>query len=109
MAPCTVSLRPKRHLPPDAPKGEPYLLCSVIERHGKPTALTMTFAPESEAPEIAPHETVAYVDSGSRLLELETTRGMRAPDHIIKQAVKQDMWIELSVPVRVVAWHRRSN
>jgi hypothetical protein len=103
---CTAALRPKRPLPSNAPRGEPYLMCSVIESEGTPTALTMTFAPDSPDPSIQEGETVAYTDSSGRLLELTTTRGFRAPNHIIRQAREQDRWIELMVPVQVVAWKR---
>jgi hypothetical protein len=68
----------------------------------------MTFAPDSPAPEVAEGEIVAYTDSSGRLLELATTRGFRAPAHIVRQAKSQDRWIELMVPVHVVAWHRKA-
>lgn len=82
------------------------MLCSIIESEGAPTALTMTFAPSSPDPSIKEGEIVAYTDSSGRLLELTTTRGFRAPNHIIRQAREQDRWIELMVPVQVVAWRR---
>lgn len=103
---CTAALRPKRPLPPDAPTGEAYLLCSVVERQGRPVALTMTFDPRSPDPAIEEDCTVAYTDGDGRLLELVTTRGFRAPSHIIRQAKEQGRWVELMVPVQVVAWHR---
>lgn len=103
---CTAALRPKRPLPPDAPKGEPYLLCSVVEREGTPVALTMTFSHDSPEPAIQEDCPVAYTDGQGRLLELVTTRGFRAPPHIIRQAKEQGRWIELMVPVQIVAWRR---
>lgn len=106
---CTAALRPKRPLPPDAPKGEAYLLCSVVEREGRPVALTMTFSHDSPEPAIEEDCTVAYTDGNGRLLELTTTRGFRAPPHIIRQAKEQDRWIELMVPVQTVAWHRETS
>ena len=104
---CTAAIRPRRPLPPDAPKGQPYVLCSVIEREGAPAALTMTFEHDSPDPAISEEETVAYMDHQGRLLELITTRGLRAPPHIIRQAKEQKRWIELTVPVQIVAWRNR--
>lgn len=67
-------------------------------------ALTLTFAADSQDPSIAEGETVAYTDSQGRLLELTTSRGFSAPPHIVRQAREQDRWIELTVPVEIVAW-----
>jgi len=66
----------------------------------------MTFAPDSKDPSIKEGETIAYTDSKDRLMELRTTRGFKIPAHILRQARAQDRWIELTVPVEVVAWHR---
>jgi hypothetical protein len=104
---CTAALRPKRPLPGGAPQGEPHLMCSVIERAGTPVALTMTFEHDSPDPSIAEETTVAYTDGNGRLLELTTTKGFRTPPHIVRQAKEQGRWIELTVPVKVVAWHRK--
>jgi hypothetical protein len=100
--PCTVALCEK------LPSGAlPCSFWSVIERAGEPVALTLVFDPRIENPNIVEGETVAYVDSKGRLLELTTARGLAAPDHIIQQAREQDRWIVLTVPIRIVAWKKR--